>query len=80
MRVFLTGGTGLIGSAIIPELINSGHQVLGLARSETSARALLAAGAEVLMGTLEDVHAVSEGASRADGVIHCAFDLDFVKL
>jgi nucleoside-diphosphate-sugar epimerase len=79
MRVFLTGGTGLIGSAIIPELINSGHQVLGLARSETSARALLSAGAEVLMGTLEDVQALSEGASKADGVIHCAFDLDFAN-
>ena len=77
MRVFLTGGTGFIGSAIIPELINSGHQVVGLARSETSARALLSAGAEVLMGTLEDVQALSEGASKADGVIHCAFDLDF---
>jgi nucleoside-diphosphate-sugar epimerase len=79
MRVFLTGGTGLIGSAIIPELINSGHQVLGLARTQTSARALLSAGAEVLMGTLEDVQALSEGASKADGVIHCAFDLDFAN-
>ena len=77
MRVFLTGGTGLIGSAIVPELINAGHQVLGLARSDTSARALLSAGAEVLMGNLEDLHTLSDGASRADGVIHCAFDLDF---
>ena len=79
MRVFLTGGTGLIGSAIVPELINAGHQVLGLARSETSARALLSAGAEVLMGNLEDLHTLSDGASRADGVIHCAFDLDFAN-
>ena len=79
MRVFLTGGTGLIGSAIIPELISSGHQVLGLARSETSARALLSAGTEVLMGTLKDVQALSEGASKADGVIHCAFDLNFAN-
>lgn len=80
MRVFLTGGTGLIGSAIIPELIRAGHQVLGLARSETSARALLAAGAEVLLGNLEDLHTLRDGASWADGVIHCAFDLaDFEK-
>ena len=79
MRVFLTGGTGLIGSAIVPELINAGHQVLGLARSETSARALLSAGAEVLMGNLEDLHTLSDGANRADGVIHCAFDLDFAN-
>jgi len=79
MRVFLTGGTGLIGSAIIPELINAGHQVLGLARSETSARALLSAGAEVLAGNLEDLHTLRDGASRADGVIHCAFDLNFAN-
>ena len=79
MRVFLTGGTGLIGSAIVPELINAGHQVLGLARSETSARALLSAGAEVLMGNLEDLRTLSDGVSRADGVIHCAFELDFAN-
>ncbi len=79
MRVFLTGGTGLIGSAIVPELINAGHQVLGLARSETSAKALLSAGAEVLMGNLEDLHTLREGVSRVDGVIHCAFELDFAN-
>ena len=79
MRVFLTGGTGLIGSAIVPELINAGHQVLGLARSETSAKALLSAGAEVLMGNLEDLRTLSDGVSRADGVIHCAFELDFAN-
>jgi len=79
MRVFLTGGTGLIGSAIVPELINAGHQVLGLARSETSAKALLSAGAEVLMGNLEDLHTLRDGVSRADGVIHCAFELDFAN-
>jgi len=79
MRVFLTGGTGLIGSAIVPELINAGHQVLGLARSETSARALLSAGAEVLMGNLEDLRTLRDGVSRADGVIHCAFELDFAN-
>jgi nucleoside-diphosphate-sugar epimerase len=79
MRVFLTGGTGLIGSAIVPELINAGHQVLGLARSETSAKALLSAGAEVLMGNLEDLRTLRDGVSRADGVIHCAFELDFAN-
>ena len=79
MRVFLTGGTGLIGSAIIPELINAGHQVLGLARSDTSAKALLSAGAQVLMGNLEDLHTLKDGVSRADGVIHCAFELDFAN-
>ena len=77
MLVFLTGGTGFIGSAIVPELIQAGHKVLGLARSEASAKALRSVGAEVLMGNLDDLHALSEGASRADGVIHCAFDLDF---
>lgn len=79
MRVFLTGGTGLIGSAIVPELINAGHQILGLARSETSAKALLSAGAEVLMGNLEDLRTLRDGVSRADGVIHCAFELDFAN-
>jgi nucleoside-diphosphate-sugar epimerase len=79
MRVFLTGGTGLIGSAIVPELINAGHQVLGLARSETSAKALLSAGAEVLMGNLEDLRTLRDGISRVDGVIHCAFELDFAN-
>ena len=79
MRVFLTGGTGLIGSAIVPELINAGHQVLGLARSETSAKALLSAGAEVLMGNLQDIHTLRDGVSRVDGVIHCAFELDFAN-
>ncbi len=79
MRVFLTGGTGFIGSAIVPELIHAGHQVLGLARSERSANALLSFGAEVLMGGLEDLRTLSEGVSRADGVIHCAFDLDFAN-
>jgi nucleoside-diphosphate-sugar epimerase len=79
MRVFLTGGTGLIGSAIVPELINAGHQVLGLARSETSAKALLSAGAEVLMGNLEDLRTLRDGMSRVDGVIHCAFELDFAN-
>ena len=77
MRVFLTGATGFIGSRIVPELIAAGHQVLGLARSDSGARWLEQAGAAVHRGVLEDPDGLASGADRADAVIHTAFDHDF---
>src|SRR5690242_15091 len=73
MRVFITGGTGFIGSAIVPELQVAVHEVTGLARSDGSAAALDAAGVAVVRGTLEDLDVLARGARGADAVVHCAF-------
>lgn len=79
MRIFLTGATGFIGSALVPELIQAGHHVIGMTRSDDGARALEAAGAEVHRGTLENPESLHSGAAQADAVIHTAFDHDFTK-
>ncbi len=80
MRIFVTGGSGWIGSAVVPELTQAGHDVLALARSDAAAESVAALGAEVLGGDLDDLDALAKGAAACDGVVHLGYNHDFANM
>src|SRR5580704_1044119 len=80
MRVFVTGASGWIGSATVTELLDAGHQVLGLARSDTAAAVVAALGAEVHRGSLDDLDSLRAGTAACDGVVHLGYNHDFARM